>query len=105
MDRKGTAAVTIIGNDGPDSDKYSDVALVDGEITAYRVSTIRGKVKEKREYFMEWREDFDDQWGWFTKTDLLKEIKRIKALEEDDDGEASVGKIIKGKDVSDEFGV
>ena len=59
-----------------------------------------GKVKE---FYMEWREDFDDQYGWFDESELKEEIKRIKALEEDDDGEASVGKIIKGKDVTEDF--
>lgn len=53
---------------------------------------------------MEWREDFDDQWGWFSYKDLKKEIKRIKSLDEDD-GEASIYRIIKGEDVSDDFGV
>lgn len=61
-------------------------------------------VSKEQKYFMEWREDFDDQWGWFSYKDLKKEIKRIKSLDEDD-GEASIYRIIKGEDVSDDFGV
>lgn len=61
--------------------------------------------KEKSEYYMQWREDFDDQWGWFTYEQLKKEIERIKKLEKDEDGEASIDKIIKGKDVGGDFGL
>lgn len=61
-------------------------------------------MSEKREFFMEWREDFDDQWGWFTESELKKEIKRIKKLiDDDEDGEASISRIIKGKNVTVDY--
>lgn len=54
-----------------------------------------------REFYMTWREDFDDQEGWFTEEGLIAEIERIKAL--DEDGEAEVRTIIKGENVFDKY--
>lgn len=54
-------------------------------------------------YYVRWREDFDDQWGWFTKKELKAEIKRIKKLEAEEDGEASIELIIQGEDKTNEF--
>lgn len=55
-----------------------------------------------QKYFMEWREDFDDQHGWYeTEEALKKEIDRIKSL--DGAGEAEVTRIIMGIDVSEKF--
>lgn len=53
---------------------------------------------------MRWREDFDDQEGWFeTEKELIAEVLRIQMLADDGDGEACVMTIVKGKDVTDEF--
>lgn len=60
-------------------------------------------MSKKQEFFMEWREDFDDQWGWFDEEGLKKEIKRIKKLIDEDDGEAAIHRIIKGKNVTADF--
>lgn len=60
----------------------------------------------KREYYMKWREDFDDQQGWFTKKELETEIKRINELILDEEnGEASIEVIIKGEEVTSKFDI
>lgn len=60
----------------------------------------------KRDYYMKWRESFDDQEGFFTKKELEKEIKRINVLIlDEEDGEASISLILKGTDVTKEFDI
>lgn len=49
---------------------------------------------EPTEYYVEWREDFDDHSGWFCKSQVKDLIDRIIALQ--DDGEATIHTIIKG---------
>lgn len=57
-----------------------------------------------KQFYMRWREDFDDQEGWFeTEKELIAEVLRIQMLADDGDGEACVMTIVKGKDVTDEF--
>ncbi len=59
--------------------------------------------KAKRNFYMTWREDFDDQWGWFTESELMEEIERIKKLSDDDDGEAAIRLIIRGQEITDKL--
>lgn len=60
-------------------------------------------MKPEAEYYMRWREEFDEQWGWFTRPQLIKEIKRIKSL--DGEMEANIELILLATDVSSDFGV
>lgn len=60
----------------------------------------------KRSYFIAWREDFRGCSGWFTEMAARKNIERIqKMASEDEDGEPWVYYVIKGEDVSEDFGV
>ena len=54
-------------------------------------------------FYMQWRESFDDQNGWFTESELKTEILRIEELIKEDDGEAMIYFVIEGKDVTDNF--
>lgn len=58
---------------------------------------------EPTEYYVEWREDFDDHAGWFCKSQVKELITKINDLKED--GEATIYKIIKGYEMHvDDFG-
>ena len=52
-------------------------------------------------YYMHYRENFDDQFGWYTKEQLEKEVIRIRSLA--DDGEACIYTIIIGRDITSDF--
>lgn len=59
----------------------------------------------KAEYFVMWREDYEDMDGWFTEVEALSLVNRIWALEaEGESGEPSVYRIIKGQDLTEDFG-
>lgn len=56
------------------------------------------------EYYIAWREDYEDFTGWFTKVDAAILVNRIWALEANgDSGEPTVYDIIKGHDATREF--
>lgn len=61
---------------------------------------------EPQEYFIRWRENFNDEEGWFTKDQAKELVRRIHdSKEEDIGGELDIYCVIKGQDVSGEFGV
>lgn len=57
----------------------------------------------REQYFMRWRENFDDQEGWFSFSELEKEVERIKKLVAEADGEATIYMIIYGQLVTEQF--
>ena len=58
-------------------------------------------------YFVSWRENYNDECGWFdTKEEVQKLVKRIKEqIEDDDGGEPDIYFVIKGEDISETFDV
>lgn len=55
------------------------------------------------DHYIMWREDFEDEEGWFTKPGAHDLVYRIKQLH--GEGEAMIYVVILGKDVSTEFRV
>lgn len=51
-------------------------------------------------FYMTWREDFYDQYCWFTQEGLEKEFERFKSIEGGEFDPADI-QIIKGVDVTD----
>jgi hypothetical protein len=59
---------------------------------------------EQRDYFVLWREDWDDQEGWFTKAEAKELIDRIWQLEADgESGEPMILSVIQGRNALDDF--
>lgn len=58
---------------------------------------------DKKEYFMCWREDFEDHSGWFTEADLRLKAQCIRLLESEDHGEATIYQIVRGVDMTGDF--
>lgn len=97
------------------SDLFMIAALKFGEWEATQilpwaikaVARIQNDEANQPQYFVTWREDFDDQWGWFTTQELFKQFAHFQTLKEDGewDGEfdPTEVRIIQGKDVTKKF--
>lgn len=64
---------------------------------------------DKLEYFVMWREDYNDEEGWFTKDQAEALVNRIWTIEAEEQnggygGEPEIYFIIKGEDVTNQFG-